>query len=145
MKPRSGSTALIVAGWREWVRLPELVERPIKAKLDTGARTSVLHAWDVEIDGPIVRFRVHPIQRDDTVAVPAAAPLAGHREVRSSNGMTAVRPVIVTPLVIGERRFSIELTLTARDEMGFRLLLGRTALRHHALVDPGRSFLTGRP
>lgn len=134
-------------GWREWVALPELGVEAIKAKIDTGARTSSLHAFDLEIserDGePWVEFSVHPVQRIDEPAVSVSARVTEHREVRSSNGEVEQRPVIVTDVEVAGQRFPIEVTLTNRDEMGFRMLLGRSAVRDRFLVDPGESFLTG--
>ncbi|HZM30159.1 MAG TPA: RimK/LysX family protein [Acidimicrobiales bacterium] len=138
-------------GWREWVALPELGVSAVKAKIDTGARSSSLHAWDVTIvEGngqgphrPRVRFVLHPRQRDLTDTVEAEADLVAVRAVRSSNGEVENRPVIRTRVVIGGRRYAIELTLTRRDEMGFRMLLGRRALRRRFVIDPGRSFLCG--
>jgi hypothetical protein len=143
--------AATTIGWREWVALPELGVSAVKAKIDTGARSSSLHAWDVTIvEGngrgprrPRVRFVLHPRQRDLTETVEAEADLVAVRAVRSSNGEVESRPVIRTPVVIGGRRFAIELTLTRRDEMGFRMLLGRRALRRRFVIDPGRSFLCG--
>ena len=131
--------------------LPDLGVEAIKAKVDTGAATSSLHAWDLDqvdedADGtPVVRFVVHPVQRDTRTEVVATAPLAGWRKVRSSNGQVEERPVITTTLDLGTTRVAIDVTLTRRDAMGFRMLLGRAALRRRVLVDPGRSFLTGRP
>lgn len=139
-----------VIGWREWVWLPDLLPDPadaVKAKIDTGARTSAIHAWDLEPferDGVAwIRFSLHPRQKDDTHVVAAEAPLLEEREVRSSNGDVERRAVVETTLVIGEERFPIEMTLTKRDQMGFRMLLGRTALRGRLLVDPGSSYRTG--
>ena len=136
-------------GWREWVGLPDLDIPWIKAKIDTGARSSALHAFDLEPferDGaPWVRFQVHPWQRsaDDPVEVTAA--VIDHRHVRSSNGTGERRPVIDTTLRLGRYQLPLEVTLTSRDQMGFRLLIGRQALRGRALIDPERSFLCGRP
>ena len=137
-----------LVGWREWVHLPDLLDDGwIKAKVDTGARTSALHAWDVEDferDGTAwVRFRLHPRQHDDDHVVVAEAPLLEEREVRSSNGDVELRPVVRTTLALGGRRHDIELTLTKRDQMGFRMLLGRTGMARHLLVDPGSSYLLG--
>jgi hypothetical protein len=137
-----------VIGWREWVSLPDLGIDRIKAKIDTGARTSALHAWDVkqfERDGVIwVRFKVHPLQRSTKSAIEVEAPVLEFRHVKSSTGHSTHRPVIRTALVLfGERR-NIDLTLAARDQMGFRMLLGREALRRKFLVDPSRSYLAGR-
>jgi hypothetical protein len=132
-----------VIGWREWVGLPDLGVDWVKAKVDTGARSSSLHAWDIEIDGDIVRFNVRPVQEDDDVVVHAQARLVEHRDVRSSNGDVEERPVIRTVAVLRGEGIPIELTLSRRDEMGFRMLLGRSAVRRRFLVDPGRSFLGG--
>lgn len=135
-------------GWREWVRLPDLLGgEAVKAKVDTGARTSAIHAWDVEEetrdDGTWLRFNLHPRQDDDDHIVTAGARLLETREVRSSNGETELRMVVETTLALGPDEFPIELTLTNRDQMGFRMLLGRTALSGHALVDPGTSYRLG--
>jgi len=132
-------------GWREWVELPDLGVDFIKAKVDTGARSSSLHAWDVEIDerAAIVRFSVHPIQDDDSLVIATEAALVEERDVRSSNGEVELRPVIATIAVVAGIPIDIELTLTRRDEMGFRMLLGRSAIRRRFVVDAGRSFLGG--
>lgn len=134
-----------VVGWREWVALPDLGVAWVKAKVDTGARSSSLHAWDVHVDVEAgeVRFAVHPLQHDDVLTVPVRAPLVGLRDVRSSNGGVERRPAIVTTASIGGHAVPIELTLTNRDEMGFRMLLGRAALKRRFLVDPSRSFTGG--
>ncbi|MEY2432615.1 MAG: hypothetical protein QOC92_2340 [Acidimicrobiaceae bacterium] len=134
-----------VIGWREWVGLPNLGVDAIKAKVDTGARSSSLHAWDIEVDeaSELVRFSVHPLQDDESIVVAATAPLIEHREVRSSNGEVELRPVIRTRAIVRGREFEIELGLSRRDEMGFRMLLGRSAIRRRFVVDPGRAFLGG--
>lgn len=133
-------------GWREWVRLPDLGVNLIKAKVDTGARTSALHAEDVRFlvraGRRMVRFTLHPKQRNRRTAVTATAPVVDERIVRSSNGEQELRPVIETTIDIGGHEWPIELTLTRRDVMGFRMLLGRQALRRQVIIDPGRSFLT---
>jgi hypothetical protein len=134
-----------VIGWREWVALPSLGVPWVKAKVDTGARSSSLHAWDIDIDDAtgLVRFCLHPIQERDDLLVWCEAPLVEHREVRSSNGELEERPVIGTNAVVRGALVGLELSLTRRDEMGFRMLLGRQAIRRRFLVDPGRSFLGG--
>jgi hypothetical protein len=136
----------LVVGWREWVRLPELGVSLIKAKVDTGARTSALHAENVRIvrrgGRQLVRFTIHPRQRSKKLAVDAVAPLVEERRVTSSSGVEELRPVIVTTVDVGGDQWSIEMTLTRRDEMGFRMLLGRQAVRGHVIVDPGRSYIT---
>ncbi|GIW97776.1 MAG: hypothetical protein KatS3mg111_1109 [Pirellulaceae bacterium] len=136
---------LPVIGWREYVGLPDLGLRHIKAKIDTGARSSSLHAFDIEEftdeDGrPCVRFKVHPRQRDDRYVVELAAPLLEVRHVRSSSGHGDHRPVISTTLELYGRRWPIELTLADRTEMGFRMLVGREAVRGRFLIDPGQSY-----
>lgn len=133
-------------GWREWIRLPGLGDAIVKAKVDTGARTSTLHAYDVseiEREGtPWIRFSFHPVQRDDEVAVTAEAKLVDRRTVTASNGQSELRYVVETEAVIDGVSLPIELTLTRRDAMGFRMLLGRRALRGLFVVDPKRSFRT---
>jgi hypothetical protein len=136
---------LPVIGWREKIVLPELEIPELKAKIDTGARSSALHAFDIETfqdDGKMmVRFKVHPNQRDTDRTVLAHAELIDQREVRNSGGYVQLRPVIQTLVELGEFAFPIELTLTNRDKMGFRMLLGRQAVRRRFLVDAGQSFL----
>jgi hypothetical protein len=136
---------LPIIGWREQLALPDLGIPEVKAKIDTGARSSALHAFDVETferDGkPMVRFKVHPYQRDAQRTVTAEAELIDQRQVRNSGGQAQVRPVIETTVEINGYTFPIELTLTNRDAMGFRMLLGRQAVRKRFLVDAGRSFL----
>lgn len=135
-------------GWREWVALPEFGVEEIKAKIDTGARTSALHAYALKTksvgDETIAYFEIHPIQRSAAKPVAVEAPIAGWRSVTSSNGVSESRPLIITPITIGDLTWEIELTLTRRDEMGFRLLLGRQAVRRKFLIDAGRSFLSTR-
>jgi len=139
---------LPVIGWREQVALPELGITEVKAKIDTGARSSALHAFDIETfqdDGKMmVRFKVHPYQRDTHRTVLAQAEVIDQREVRNSGGHAQFRPVIQTMVELGEFAFPIELTLTSRDKMGFRMLLGRQAVRKRFLVDAGQSFLQSR-
>lgn len=131
-------------GWREWIRLPELGDATVKAKVDTGARTSSLHAYDItELEGdgePRLRFSFHPVQRDEVTTVTAEAKLVDRRTVTASNGQSELRYVIETQAVIDGEPTPIELTLTRRDAMGFRMLLGRRALRGRFVVDPKRSF-----
>lgn len=144
----AGTSDRTVIGWREWAHLPDLMADDwVKVKVDTGARTSAIHAWDLELverDGTTwVRFSLHPRQHDDTHVVQAEARLVEEREVRSSNGELERRPVVETTLALGGERYPIELTLTNRDQMGFRMLLGRTGMAGRLLVDPGRSYLLG--
>ena len=134
-------------GWREWIGLPALGIDWLKVKVDTGARSSTLHAVELRHfrrDGaPWVRFDVHPYQRDFLTTAHCEAPLLDERIVRSSAGHTQHRPVIEAVVRCGAREWPIELTLTNRDAMGFRMLLGRQAVRHRYLVDPGRSYVAG--
>jgi len=139
--------SLPAIGWREWVALPDLGVERIKAKVDTGARSSALHAFGIkpfERDGkPWVRFTIHPIQRESKTTIVAEAELLEYRHVRSSTGHQHHRPVILTRIELLGRIWPIELTLASRDAMGFRMLLGRQAVRGHFLVDPGASYLAG--
>jgi len=139
---------LPTVGWREWLSLPALGISAIKAKVDTGARSSALHAFDVEVfeqaGREMVRFKVHPYQRDTTATVEAVAELLDRRNVRSSEGTESMRPVILTPVELLGQQWLVEVTLTRRDNMGFRMLLGRQAVRRRFVVDAGRSFLAGR-
>lgn len=140
---------LITLGWREWVALPELGIERIKAKVDTGARTSALHAFYVErlrqAGRERVRFRVHPFQRREDVWVECLTDVLDDRVVSDSGGHRERRIVIRTAACVGEACWPIELSLTARDSMRFRMLLGRTAIRAHFLVDPGSAYLSGKP
>lgn len=132
-------------GWREWVALPGLSPHPLKAKIDTGARTSALHAFGLKLqdrDGvPWVAFEIHPNQRTKAQRAKVALPVHAFRRVRSSTGHAELRPVIRTAIKIGEHAFDIDITLTSRDQMGFRMLLGRAAVRRRFWVDANRSFL----
>lgn len=138
-----------VLGWREWISLVDWDVPHLKAKVDTGARTSSLHAFDLEWfdrDGqPWVRFEIHPWQRSTADAVIADAPVVSTRDIRSSSGIVDHRPVVRTAVLVAGVRVDAEITLTRRDEMGFRMLIGREATRGRFLVDPGSSYLGGRP
>jgi hypothetical protein len=134
-------------GWREWASLPDLGIPAIKTKVDTGARTSALHAFrmrELRRNGDVwVRFEVHPEQRSRRGAITVEWPVSGRRRVRSSNGLVQHRPVIRTAIAMAGRRWLADITLTNRDEMGFRMLVGRAAIRDRFLVDPSRSFVGG--
>lgn len=137
-----------VLGWREWVGLPELGLERIKAKVDTGARTSALHAFELRTfmqhGRQRVEFLMHPNQRDERTVVECVADVIDERLVTDSGGHREKRYVIETLLAVGVERRRIEMTLTSRDTMLFRMLLGRTALKGWARVDPGRSYLLGK-
>jgi hypothetical protein len=140
--------AMLLLGWREWISLPELGLSLIKAKIDTGARTSTLHAFYVDSfrrrGERYVRFGVHPLQKRTDVVIHGEALVVDQRRVTDSGGHREDRFVIRTRLVLSGHDWPIEVTLTNRETMLFRMLLGRTALARHAQVDPARSYLTGR-
>ena len=142
---QSAASSLPIIGWREKVTLPKLDISTVKAKIDTGARSSALHAFDIELfkrgEVEFVRFKVHPVQRSRKKVVVAEAPLLEIREVRNSGGKAESRPVISTVVALGGKEWPIELTLTNRKQMGFRMLLGRQAVRRRFLVDSGKSYI----
>ena len=123
-----------VLGWREWIALPDWEVPHLKAKVDTGARTSSLHAFDLEWfhegGAPWIRFEVHPWQRSTYDSVVAEAPVVSTRDIKSSSGAVEHRPVVRTSIVLAGSPSTAEVTLTRRDEMGFRMLVGREAIRH---------------
>jgi len=137
----------ITLGWREWVLLPELNLPPLKAKIDTGARTSCLHAFSLQPfnKGPSawVRFGMHPHQQDPDTEVFCEAKIVDKRIVTDSGGHREERYVISTLLELGKTQWPIEITLTNRDTMRFRMLLGRTAMQDKIIVDPSGSYLLG--
>ena len=147
--PKKPKPPLPTIGWREWVGLPDLGIESIKAKVDTGARSSSLHAYDLEKyqqrDEDWVRFKIHPLQRNTRKIIEADAKILEYRSVRSSSGKAAVRPVIITRISLLGVTWPVELTLANRDEMGFRMLLGREAFRKRFLVDAGKSYYGGTP
>ncbi|MGD8785238.1 MAG: ATP-dependent zinc protease [Thioalkalispiraceae bacterium] len=135
-----------IIGWREWVSLPELGIENIKAKVDTGARTSALHAFDLDVinnNGKrTVKFKMHPLQDNNEYVVECQADVIDERNVTDSGGHKERRLVIKTMVEIGDKRLPIEMTLTDRDTMKFRMLLGRTSLKRNFVVEPGKSYLT---
>jgi hypothetical protein len=145
----AGLSAHTVVGWREWVGLPTAGVDWVKAKIDTGARTSSIHAFDqqeVERNGTTwMRFSVHPWQATDEDPVTVERPLLELRTVRSSSGHAEERPLVHLDITLAGRTVTAEVTLSRRDEMGFRMLVGREALAQGFLVDPARSYAGGRP
>lgn len=145
----SGSHLTSAVGWREWVGLPGVGVEWLKAKVDTGARTSSLHAFaleDFERDGEEwVRFEVHPWQRSSSDAVVVEVPVHDRRTVRSSSGHSQDRVVVRLDLRLLDRVVPAEVTLTRRDEMGFRMLIGREVLQQGYVVDVSTSYRGGRP
>lgn len=133
-----------VIGWREWVSLPELGLSKVKAKIDTGARTSALHAFALrpfkEGNKQKIYFDIHPLQRNTKKVITCLADVIDIRHVTDSGGHTEKRYVISTPIILADQCWPIEITLTERDTMLFRMLLGRTALKGKFVVDPSLSF-----
>lgn len=138
----------LIVGWREWLSLPSLNIAAIKAKIDTGARTSSLHAFSVEPylarGAPMVSVKVHPYQNNTDDAISFEAEVIDRRWVSDSGGHKEKRYVILATMTLGHISWESELTLTNRDTMKFRMLLGRTAMDGRLLVDPAASYLVGR-
>lgn len=138
---------LTIVGWREYVSLPRLKLINLKAKVDTGARTSALHAFALEefhqSGQRKIRFAIHPLHRDNKKIIWCTSSILDRRRVSDSGGHRELRYVIVTDIVIGSQRFPIEVTLTNRDNMLFRMLIGRQALKNKFLVNPTKSYLQG--
>lgn len=137
-----------ILGWREWLALPQLHIPAIKAKIDTGARSSALHTFELDTfihEGCLhVRFGIHPLQHRKDIIVYCEIPVSDQRVIRDSGGHSEERYVIKTPVRIGDHEWPIEITLTNREDMRFRMLLGRTAMEQKTMVNPGRSFLLGK-
>lgn len=142
MRRRARPNSII--GWRELVSLPDMSLENVRAKVDTGAQSSALHAWRIQEfkrDGEDwVRFLTNPTRRRSS-RVEAEGPLVAKRYVKNSGGQRELRPVISTRIDLMGRRFLIELTLTRREAMSFPMLLGRQAVRGRFLVDTGRSYI----
>ncbi len=136
-----------IIGAEEWVRIPELNIPAIKARIDSGAKFSALHAFNIqtfEDNGKkFVRFDVHPVQNNRKVAVRCKAELIGRRTIKSSTGDVEKRYVIRTPIVLGGESWDIEITLTNRDTMGYRMLIGREAMKGRFIVDPEQNMTLG--
>ena len=136
-------------GWREWCSLPNLGLPAINAKIDTGAKTSALHAYDIQLqnidDIEVVVFKIHPLQKDHKYYKTCYAPLKEIRTITSSNGEREKRFVIETKILIGEIDITAEVTLTSRHEMAFRMLLGRDTLKKaKVLINPRKSYMMGK-
>jgi len=136
-------------GWREWVTLPQLGIQSIKAKIDTGARTSALHAFALrpfkENNKDKIAFDIHPFQNNIDVVVSCIAEIIDKRWVTDSGGHREERFVIKTPVILGDKMWGIEVTLTERDSMLFRMLLGRSAIRRRFIINPAKSFIMSKP
>ena len=147
--PEPTDPGKVVVGWREWVALPQAGLPWVKAKVDTGARSSSIHAFDLEAfdrDGAeCVRFSIHPWQKSDDDHVELSLPVLDRREVRSSNGQVEQRYAVALDVTLAGRTITTVMTLSNRDEMGFRMLIGREALERGFLVDSSRSYAGGRP
>ncbi|MCB9026680.1 MAG: ATP-dependent zinc protease [Bdellovibrionaceae bacterium] len=135
-------------GWREILSIPTLGVKEIRAKVDTGARTSALHVTDLKIKKrgktTFAYFKIHPKQKSKFPIIESKAKIIEFRHVISSNGISSERPVILVDIVLGQNKTPIEITLVNRDLMGYRMLLGRTAMKGRYLVDPGKSFLQAK-
>lgn len=138
-----------IVGWREWVSLPTLGIARIKAKLDTGARTSALHALRcdryTERGAPHVRLHVQPRQRDGDRVLVIETAIIDERTVTDSSGHRERRIVVASEFALGTQSWPIELTITNRDALRFRMLLGRSAMQGHLIIDPDRSYVLGKP
>jgi len=136
----------MLVGWREWAKLPGLEIPLIKVKIDTGAKTSAMHAYDIKIlhsqGRDYAEFIIHPLQKNDAICRKTRAEIVGMRIIKSSNGHKEERVVIRSPIQIGEHSWEIDITLTNRDIMHHRMLLGRTAM-DGILVDPTKSYCQG--
>lgn len=137
----------IIIGCEEWCGFQTLGIPAIKARVDSGAKTSSIHAINIQVfkrdNNPWVSFEVHPLQQNRKTSIRCEAPVVDRRNVKSSSGVSEKRYVIQAPIVLGEHEWDIEITLTDRDSMGYRMLLGREAMQHRMLVDPANSFLLG--
>ena len=144
--PSPGKCTLI--GWKEWLVLPDLGIPALKAKIDTGARTSALHTFSLEEftseGGLMVRFGIHPFRKQSTVELFCEAPVVDQRLVKDSGGHSEMRYLIETSVLLGTLLWPIKISLTNRDGMMFRMLLGRTALKDRFMVDPAKAYLTGK-
>lgn len=135
-------------GWKEWVSLPDLQIPAIKAKVDTGARTSALHASRITVftkpSGRWVRYVVQPLRNNPEIEIECESKLIDRRDIKNSGGQVESRYIIETTFVLGEAMWSATLSLTSRDDMLFRMLLGRTTLADNVIIYPKEKYLTGR-
>lgn len=138
----------MVVGCEEWCSFPGLKIPAVKARVDSGAKTSSLHAYNIHTfkrdDQTWVNFEVHPVQRNRKTIVACEAPVIDRRFVKSSSGDRERRYVISTSMQLGDKIWDVELTLANRDSMGYRMLLGREAMINRVLIDPGESFCQGQ-
>lgn len=145
MKAEPSCDNLILIGWREWCALPDLNIPAIKAKIDTGARTSALHAFNIRLVGKKhIAFSIYPIQANNEIVVNCKAAVVDQRSITSSNGQKEYRYIIMTSVRFGNHMREIEVSLSDRDPLRFRMLLGREALKNWTFVNPGRSFCQGK-
>lgn len=143
MIKKFSNVSLMILGWCEWLAIPEFGINHIKAKIDTGARTSALGVFSVGVvkgNSNRLCFQLHPIQKNDQVIVAYETDILDQRLVTNSGGHKELRYVIKTDIILGNRRWPIEITLTNRDSMSFRMLLGRSALKG-MIVNPNQSFI----
>jgi hypothetical protein len=149
MRSTSSRRPPLRIGWCEWVSLPSLGVGAIRAKIDTGAKISAVHVWrlrETSVDGvPHAEFFLHPLEGMRKPQIACLAPIAGRRIIKSSNGIGSRRVIIRTRLRMGKRSWPIDLSLADRDQMGFRLLIGRDALGERAIIHPAREHMLGEP
>lgn len=143
-----GEDGRLLIGWREWCALPKLNIPAIKLKVDTGARTSALHAFGIrptlKKGKHLVSFYIFPIQGNDKIKIHCEKPILDLRHVISSNGHRELRYVIETEIILGSLTWNIEMSLSNRDPLKFRMLLGREAFKNLVTVDPSRSYCQGK-
>ena len=149
MSVLENDTNKIIVGWREWISLPDLGIKSIKAKMDTGAKTAALHTYFIEpvnnSEKPMVRFGIHPMQKSDKNGIICTADIFDERRIVDSGGHPELRYIIRTSILVGNKKWLIDLSLTNREQMRFRLLLGRTTISEQLIIDPKLSFTLGRP
>lgn len=137
----------LILGWREWAELPELLVPLIKVKIDTGAKISALHTYDVKIikknNENFAKFIIHPIQRNEKIFINCVAKIIDMKTIKSTSGHKENRIVIRSPITIGNFTWDIDMTLTNRDIMNHRMLIGRRAMQN-ILIDPSKSFCQGK-